>query len=57
MKNINKYGLRLKPNFDELILSLEADRPYRALPKQTIYNSTKFTPINTTRWRHINRFI
>jgi hypothetical protein len=49
MKNINKYGLRLKPNFDELILSLEADRPYRALPSRlstTLRNSHQLTQLD-----------
>ena len=49
MKNINKYGLRLKPKFDELILSLEADRPYRALPSRlstTLRNSHQLTQLD-----------
>ena len=49
MKNINKYGLRLKPNFIELILSLEADRPYRALPSRlstTLRNSHQLTQLD-----------
>ena len=48
MKNINEYGLWLKPNFDELILNLEADRPYRPLPSRlstTLRNSHRLTQL------------
>ena len=42
MKNIKKYGLRLRPNFDELITYLETDQPRRSLPNRaatTLRNS------------------
>ena len=48
-ENINKYGLRLKPNVDELILSFEADKPYRPLPSRlstTLRNSHQLTQLD-----------
>jgi len=50
MKTIKKYGgLRLKPNFDELITNLETDHPRRSLPSRaatTLRNSHPLTQLD-----------
>ena len=50
MKNIKKYGgLRLKPNFDELITILESEQPLRKLPSRlatTLRNSHQLTQLD-----------
>ena len=46
MKTIKKYGLRRRPNFDELITYLETDQPRRSLPSReatTLRNSHQLT--------------
>jgi hypothetical protein len=50
MKTIKKYGgLRLKPNFDELITNVETDHPRRSLPSRaatTLRNSHQLTQLD-----------
>ena len=49
MKNIKKYGLRLRPNFDELITNLETDHPRRSLPSRaatTLRNTHQLTQLD-----------
>ena len=49
MKNIKKYGLRLRPNFDELITYLETDQPRRSLPSReatTLRNTHQLTQLD-----------
>jgi len=49
MKNIKKYGLCLRPNFDEIITYLETDQPRRSLPSReatTLRNSHQLTQLD-----------
>ena len=43
------YGLRLRPNFDELITYLETDQPRRSLPNReatTLRNTHQLTQLD-----------
>ena len=49
MKNLKIWGLRLKPNVDELIANLESDQPFRILPSRlatTLRNSHQLTQLD-----------